>query len=119
MKEINYTVDDDECIVSYKLVDKDGYDMYHCYRYTDNKIGEKIIDTASTPKELYDPEPHTPGGIYSASFVWHSNNPQRVSELCYYVKIKTHIEDLQLCYDHSIKSNSVRLLEIQGKNLKL
>ena len=60
--------DNDGYVISYKAVDKDGYDMAHCYRYTCDKIDKITFDTESTPKELYEPEPHTSGGIYSASF---------------------------------------------------
>lgn len=116
LREVGYQVINDR-VISYKAVDKDGFDMPCTYRY--DSVGTVIVDAYSTDKEFYNPEPHTPGGIWSATIYSQAclYKANRKNRLNHYVKIDADVNDVRLCYDFSIKNRKVRLLEIQGTQL--
>jgi hypothetical protein len=120
LQEVGYQVINDR-VISYKAVDKDGFDMAKMYQY--NSVGTDIVDTYSIDKEFCDPDPHTPGGIWSATIYYQAPTYKcnRQSRLNHYVKIDAdvNVNDVRLCYDWAIKNRKVRVLEIHGTQLHL
>ena len=116
LRSIGYQIIDNR-VISYKAIDKNGFDMGHTYQYI--VIGDIIVDKYSVEAEFLDPDPHTPGGIwsdtiYNKASVYQCN---RNNLLNHYVKIDSDLDDVRLCYDGAIKNRKIRLLEIQGTHL--
>lgn len=118
LQTAGYEITDNE-VISYKAVRKDFYDMGFAYCY--DQVGQLYVDDDYNKKEFEDPTPHTAGGIWSASFKWQMQGYQtnKNNTLNHYVKLSSKLEDVRLCYDLAIKNRQVRLLEIQGSDLRL
>ena len=115
-----YVVDDECYVISYKAVSSEGFDMFKAFQYTISNIGKIIVDEYSDER-FHDPQDHTGGGIYSSSLKNQELNKLMNfnSILNHYIKIKSHINDIQLDYLNDIKSKQIILMEIQGKTLKV
>ena len=64
LKKIGYMVQDNY-VYSVKQIFDGHYHFEHRYRY--DHVGQVIVDEYSQLEDFYNPEPHTPGGIYSAT----------------------------------------------------